>query len=95
MTQTQHTPIPWKLSVHENIVYNDAKPDDIVICGSIRSKYDAHLIAAAPDMLAALEECLLLLEREFDEHGTENPRNYERVCLDLAQSAIKKARGEV
>ena len=46
---------------------------------------DAHLIAAAPEMLEALEAMVEMVEM----NGLG-----KRYALDLAASAIKKARGE-
>jgi hypothetical protein len=45
-----------------------------------QTRKDAHLIAAAPDMLEALEEALLYLNND--------------ETRDLVRAAIKKARGE-
>ncbi len=46
--------------------------------------FNAHLIAAAPDLLAALEE-LLSSDTDMSSHQS---------TLDKAEAAIKKARGE-
>ena len=49
----------------------------------------ARLIAAAPDLLAALEACVPDLERYVSTHGPGPDRR-----LDAARAAIAKARGE-
>jgi hypothetical protein len=51
---SKHTPGPWE--VWDQYIRPDYR-DDKVICqwGSYTSEADAHLIAAAPDMLAALK----------------------------------------
>jgi hypothetical protein len=62
----KHTPAPWIVS-HDPDAYSDddycigvpdGKVDQIAVC----SKRDAALIAAAPDLLAALRECLDLID---------------------------------
>lgn len=52
---------------------------------------NAHLIAAAPDLLAALE----LMNDMFAEHAQYDDEGYETAAIVAAQSAIAKARGEV
>jgi hypothetical protein len=54
---------------------------EITICENIRSKGNANLIAAAPDLLAALEAVLSVADRATLE-------------FDLARAAIAKARGQ-
>jgi hypothetical protein len=80
-----HTPGPWRVEVCSNGVLSVQHPAGYVVddidCGSDDpcSVHDAHLIAAAPDMLEALEEVLSFLENEW--------------ARDLVRAAIKKARG--
>lgn len=93
--KTQHTPGPWHLSKGKNYVrklsptLTDA-PQDYNICelncmvGNPEFEANARLIAAAPDMLEALEEIAA------------NWGNPARALKRLAsvKAAIAKARGE-
>lgn len=93
MTDTKHTPGPWEASeVNEDvddgffgnavvIMHEDDEdylPGHVTI-SSCQPKSDANLIAAAPDLLEALEG--MLDECNGDE-------------IDKARAAIKRARGE-
>ena len=88
-----HTPGPWEASPlqgpypvciveHEN----DRLTWFVNASGPIREnpEYDARLIAAAPDLLAALEA--ILADKHFVIWGAEP--------LNMAAAAIAKARGE-
>ena len=62
---TWHTPGPWRVEVDNHgtiaVMWSHGYVVDDVACGEVgepRSMADAHLIAAAPDMLEALEECV-------------------------------------
>jgi len=50
---------------------------------------NAHLIAAAPAMLEALEDCVESLSRLPDINGA-----YRVTCLQQARAAIAQAKGE-
>ena len=52
---------------------------------------NAHLIAAAPDLLAALE----LMNDMFEDHAQHGYEGHETAAIVAAQAAIAKARGEV
>lgn len=101
MTNAMHTPGPWVTSrVHAGEGYvhsvrqNIAGQPTIAMVwddndNPIASSPDARLIAAAPDLLAALEKCLPIINA------------YRRIALgdgDIAASnaraAIAKAKGE-
>lgn len=82
-----HTPGPWSI--------NDQNPDDeeieapsgpVAIALGREAEANARLIAAAPDLLAALEECLL----NSDIHGKYGP---PARSLEKARAAIAKAKG--
>ncbi len=87
--QTKHTPGPW--------IVEDDKRDDYMM--TIRSsgagrlgvaycaKDDARLIAAAPELLAALRRALPLIEW----HDGRSDRHDE--IIDAAYAAIEKAEG--
>ena len=79
--ETKHTPGPW------HVPKDIPGPDKWMVadcCGIIRrstdeEKANAHLIAAAPDMLAALKQIM--------EEGITGP------SCDAARAAIAKAEG--
>lgn len=80
--ETKHTPAPWK----QDGLYIDA-PDGSLIAtvnseDSIENEFNGKLIAAAPELLEALKECLERLEMDYP---ADNPR------ITQAKKAIKKA----
>ena len=98
-TTPKFTPGPWVLGTHPaNHRLNIIKP---VMFGSrvtvlpecegghvsIKNIADAHLIAAAPDLLEALEELYDI--------GSDTGMDWDWDCMKKARSAIAKARGEV
>lgn len=91
-----HTPGPW--IVGPEIIDSDESPDylrvttkDCDIASRILLEADARLIAAAPDLLAALVEMLDLREAALRSEVTE--RHAADIVKD-AIAAIAKARGE-
>jgi hypothetical protein len=54
---------------------------------------NARLIAAAPDMFTALESLAIGLSPESVEMQRENLADLCRVCREMAESAISKAKG--
>ena len=103
----QHTPGPWKLDGAANT--NDL--DIIAPTGRITMldceisevsedvlTANAHLIAAAPDLLAALQNCVNVLSLAlplFDDESTDDKDSREEVgsVLDAARDALAKATG--
>lgn len=93
-SQSQHTPGPW--SVEEQWATDaDGKgfrfaywigADDGEICRSVLSLEDARLIAAAPDLLAALKDVFAVLGEGEIEYKA--PFLHRRM-----KAAIKKAEG--
>ena len=91
----RHTPGPWSIEEHGkgfalysgrddmrhgmNLIYL-SEPD-------WNWENNANLIAAAPDLLEALELCLGLIEMNEDRHGFLSQQG------NVARAAIKKARG--
>jgi hypothetical protein len=96
--KTQHTPGPWKVVKNEDFIRVDV-PTDGITCGTIfescrgegeeQNLADAHLIASAPELKAAL---LALLEMVTDSrtHGPE----VLRAANALAKSEGKPAVNE-
>ncbi len=99
-----HTPAPWYWSDNvpdfpkNHCIIVDA--DGFTIAEpSPMSEADARLIAAAPDLLAALQNCvnvLLLALPLFDDESNDNKDSRDEVesVLDAARAAIAKATGE-
>lgn len=99
-TQSKHTPGPWR-------VRNDAK--DWAIIGAEPSwvtavdkrnhsaEANAHLIAAAPDMLRALEAIRARIDGDWDHPSlvAMGPLNTDIIldCARYADAAITRARG--
>lgn len=74
-------------------IYNAGERELIAALANIadeaEAKVVAHLIAAAPDILEALEALLKLAHGSFEGTSDEND-----AVLDAAAAAIAKARGE-
>lgn len=93
MGQSEHTPGPWRIRENPR---NDQETCDLSICGDIFILADltgpqyahqianARLIAAAPELLEALEGMLRLAETA----GAS-----DRIICYEARQAIAKARG--
>lgn len=85
----KHTPAPWRSE--SGYKWVNIRADEGVIAdmriieGAPRRPADVHLIVAAPDLLEALEEMVTMVK--MDGFGSYH-------ALDLAEKAIKKARGE-
>jgi hypothetical protein len=96
-----HVPGPW-IAVGQSVYaqtpqdidhsrysgYNEREPHGFLISESTPHQPTARLIAAAPDLLAALENTLLALEYLDAIHGS-FPKNIAK-----AHAAIAKAKGE-
>ena len=91
MTDTQHTPGPWMCTTGEDgaVIYNEstiaAVPIDL-----IQWHANARLIAAAPDLLSALQDVADELA-DFCQQYHERPGEKK---LEAAYAAIAKAQGE-
>lgn len=91
MSDFKGTPGPWMINVigphwnnksltHIEITFGD---DGECICDTVYKSEDAQLIAAAPELLEALQDAL----HAYDKHG-------EHSEWDFARTAIAKALGE-
>lgn len=97
-----HTPGPWSVEGKSIVTQRRKRSDDprqwrIQVAENVWKVEDAHLIAAAPDLLAACEEMAKAFERVIEETrenlGTdglsvEAEKRYRRL-----RSAIAKAGG--
>lgn len=99
---SKHTPGPWIVGQPEDHPYMVQKMDDeeywfhsIADCEvgenmtEEEGKANARLIAAAPELLEALEDCLKFLEQENKRYY----RDGEWSEVTKAKSAIAKAKG--
>lgn len=96
MRETKHTPRPWEAcdvgdySDYDGrcrvILGNDLRIA-VVLGDHDESAANARLIAAAPDLLEALERCLNFIENTESEIGETLP------CGEYARAAIAKAKG--
>jgi hypothetical protein len=103
VVSAKHTPGPWVIRTAATYrsqietVGGKGKPDVVARIttprgGAEASDANAHLIAAAPDMLSALllvDRVRLLLTPDDAEED-----RWVREALDALDAAIKKARGE-
>ncbi len=95
--QPKWTPGPWRYdrtngspTTGEHMIAG-AKPGylaEVRDCGSGDVRANTHLIAAAPDLYAALEKALNFITNTESEMGETLP------CGDAARAALAKARGE-
>jgi len=86
----KHTPGPWRLSDPLTIEGENAVLCALPYCPAHHEEMaaNAHLISSAPDMLAALEAALALLQ---DPDATDTDANKVETLLE---AAILKAKGE-
>ena len=90
-----HTPGPWEITTRLTFGWDvKVKDRDWLICGLCfedddDKKADAHLIAAAPELLEALEELYHLID---DAHDGDRVFTFE--LAQKAKTAIAKARGQ-
>jgi hypothetical protein len=81
MTDTTHTPGPWKVSQPSGNYIDTAAGHSVAALTFSATPADAHLLAAAPELLAALDEI-------FNGVGMTGP------TMDAARAAIAKAKGQ-
>lgn len=104
MTELQHTPGPWILLPHDDdgsisIVAGNLGglvgaahcwPTEIITQGSGRVDANAHLIAAAPDLLAALKDAADEVE-DLRKYANNHGGMIDDERCDYARAAIAKA----
>lgn len=82
------TPVPFKRATRDHRMEIFAGPHKIARLGGTLDDYtNAHLIAAAPDLLNALNECL-------DVEASRPPSIKRLDHMDMIRTAIAKATGE-
>ena len=93
---SEHTPGPWEIHPQFDSCYRDISAPNHIALARVVWRFEeedrspsceanAHLIAAAPELLEALENLLKVHEGEG---GTQHHAG------DMARAAIAKARGE-
>jgi hypothetical protein len=94
MTDSKHTPGPWVIDPCGDILGNRNTPtDNGLICGMCEDRRDAEgaanarLIAAAPELLAALKEARSWLIDADGGYGTYDTE------IDAVDAVIAKAEG--
>jgi hypothetical protein len=87
MNNTLHTPAPWQVSPYGNITSKSGKIASVEqMPGNYESEKqaNAHLIAAAPDLLQVVADYVLLCDLH----------DYVGAVPDAAREALRKAKGE-
>ena len=86
----KHTPGPWRIEEDEfGFAVHGKKTATytVYICEQIDAEPDAHLIAAAPELLEALKG----MRKAFDAAHNHT----QAVAQDIADGAIRKVEGEL
>lgn len=99
MNEARHTPGPWRVNPRGSDIWNiesEKTGEHIARVSSSmqpggRFDDDARLIAAAPDLLSALEGCLRDMRSMRISNDCDPVNTYS---MDAARAAIAKARGE-
>ena len=89
--KASHTPGPWSVNTSGGMTYVENFYSQS-ICRVATSSADAALIAAAPELMSALEGCMKALSRMIDKH---DPDSIEAEWIGHANEAILKAKGEL
>jgi len=84
---TEHTPGPWTVSKPSGNYIDTPAGHSVAALTYSATLADAHLIAAAPDLLAALQEVLCDLDT------LREPYRNEAIC-ERVRAAIAKATGK-
>ena len=92
MSETKHTPGPWTVREYPHLAHPFTQSlyeiefggEGELICDTVYERSDANLIAAAPDMLAALEDAREALNK---------PPFINSQTLKCIDAAIAKAKG--
>lgn len=90
------TPGPWEarsrryFGTGDMVVYDVLSPEGLniaAVTALAEDKHNARLLAAAPDLLAALDDLLAACTSHADH------KRY-RQALDISRAALRKAKGE-
>ena len=102
---SKHTPGPWVIehdSDGESYWRAAIVAGDVIIADYVGSEhsdkawFNAHLIAAAPDLLAALQSARFAMSVQRALEAQTNPKRaaHWNVIMDAATAAIAKAEGQ-
>jgi hypothetical protein len=86
---TTHTPGPWKKSNISPHIYGPQN-EYLAIC---ENPANAHLVASAPELLAALQAVAIGLSPASLELQKDSLADLCRTCSEIIQEAIAKAEG--
>lgn len=104
MSETKHTPGPWRVVLNKKMppgncgiagIYNEGSCLTVVkwprvkfdVSPAHRGEANAHLIAAAPDMLEALE----IVQRSLDGKDVDLPDLCKKVAAAIAKAKREEA----
>lgn len=89
--QTHHTPGPWAIRENDRAIVPAADPRRLVAHGGSILPDDARLIAAAPDLLAALRDARSMVYQMTGDSAICAPWN---ALLPHLDAAIARATGQ-
>jgi hypothetical protein len=91
---SKHTPGPWRAEqgAHAWFISPVGQGYAVAATGSLGSEADARLIAASPDLLAALKELVRL--KAIKESDPDQHERLKGQAWDDARAAIRAAEGE-
>ena len=96
MSNTSHTPGPWKFGYTDNLEYPlIIGADDEVVCvmrGWVSIK-DGNLLAMAPELLEDLKRFVKVMDESYDYPDTSGEVQRLREAANEARAAIAKATG--
>ena len=85
---TQHTKGPWRIVTDGINHWIEIEPNKIALIKA--GEADRNLIAAAPELLEALEVCLEAIQPYYD---SDDDGSLEAKASNMALAAINKAKG--
>ncbi|MGB7585214.1 MAG: hypothetical protein WBM11_10240 [Terriglobales bacterium] len=89
---TQHTLGPWKATRVQPFSYQITTDQPHgsahygIIVREVRAEGNAHLIAAAPELLSSLEKLLPALDLVIDSFQLDIPEQFKTLAEDVARS---------
>lgn len=93
MSENKHTPGPWHVDAHTNVMATGGMVAFPGIAAGFDQAANARVIAAAPDLLAACELGIRYLEAVcFNTRNPKQRKNYADAA-SLMRAAIAKATG--